>query len=151
MTLIEKQYQTLAKHVIIQAYKDKAKNWIKNKWNFNLFCGLALMIPEEVEKKFLNMDKVEILEKGRKTKIAHNLGVSYATLDYWHRKYNNLEEAIKHIQSGDHKYNTHSLCDEYYEQIVKMRKENKSWKIIAEELNIGYNTLYGFSKKMNID
>lgn len=151
MTQIEKNFEKLAKHVIIQAYKDKAKNWIKNKWNFNLFCGLANVVPKEIKKKFLNMEKREVIMKAKKTQIAKELRVSYATLDYWHRKYDDLEKAVEHIQSGDHKYNTHSLCDKYYDQIVKMRKENKSWKDITEELNVGYNTLYGFSRKMNIE
>lgn len=151
MTQIEENFEKLAKHVIIQAYKDKAKNWLNNKWNFNLFCGLANVVPKEIKKKFLNMEKREVITKAKKTQIAKELGVSYATLYYWCEKLNSLELAIQHIKSGEHKYQTHSLCDKYYEQIITMRKENKSWKTIAEELNIGYNTLYGFSKKMNID
>lgn len=148
MTLIEQNFQKLAQAVIIKAYQDNSKELIEDECNFNLLCGLAQLVPERVKIKFLNLkEKEEPLAKGSKTKIARSLGVSYATLDYWHRKFDDLERAIEHIKSGDHKYNTHSLCDKYYDEIVKMRKENKSWKDIAEELNIGYNTLYGFGKK----
>lgn len=151
MTLIEKNFQKLAQAVIIKAYKDNSKELIEDECNFNLLCGLALVDPKEIKKKFLNLkEKEDILPKGSKTKIAHNLGVSYATLDYWHRKYDDLDRAIEYIKSGDHKYQTHSICDKCYDQIVKMRKEKKSWKDISIELNIGYNTLYGFGQKVGI-
>lgn len=150
MTLIEQNYQKLAQAVIIRAYKDNAKPWLYNEWNFNLFCDLAKVVPNEIKKKFLRLEEKRVNTNKSKTQIARDLGVSYATLDYWHRKYNDLDEAIKYIKSGKHKYQTHSLCDEYYEQIITMRKENKSWKTIAEKLNIEYNTLYGFAQKKNI-
>jgi transposase len=151
MTLIERNYQKLARAVIINAYREKAKSWIKNEWNFELFCGLANVIPEEIKKQFVSMKEEPIKLDVSKPEIAKKLGVSYATVHYWHTKLNSLSEAIKYIKNCDHKSLNHSKLDKYYDDIIYLRKEKKSWIDISKALNVSYNTLYAFSKKMNID
>lgn len=153
MTLIEQNYKKLARAVITRAYYDKAKTWLDNDWNFNFFCDLAQVNTKEIKKKFLSLQSLkdeEINIELSKSQIACDLGVSYATLDYWHKKLDSLSEAINHIKNTDHKNLKHSQCDKHYKYIVFLRKQGYSWKNIAEEIGIEYNSLYGFAKKKNI-
>ena len=68
MTQIEKNYQKLAQCVLITAYKDKAKYWLENAWNFDLICGLAQVDSKEIRKQFLSLKDEETNEKTTKLK-----------------------------------------------------------------------------------
>ena len=85
-----------------------------------------------------------------KPQIARELGVSYATVDYWHKKLGSLTEAINYIKNYDHSCKKHSKCDKHYNTIVNLRNKGIKWKDIAEIIDIEYITLYNFAKNKNI-